>query len=257
MSHLAILRSPLLSEVAGVRHAFFGRRGGTSSGVYDSLNVGLGSKDDPSAVKANRARAAAALGVEADALLTAYQIHSARAVEADGPWSMRPEADAVVTTTANLACGALSADCAPILLADGQAGVVAAAHAGWRGALDGVVEAAVQLMQDKGAERSHIVAAVGPCIAQASYEVGMEFVERFTGQAPGSEIFFAPGRAADKRQFDLPGFVLHRLAQAGVQKAEWIGRDTCAEETLFFSNRRAVLRGEPDYGRLLSAITLT
>lgn len=256
MSHLAILRSPLLSEVADVRHAFFGRRGGTSSGVYDSLNVGLGSKDDPSAVKANRARAAAALGVEADALFTAYQIHSARAVEANGPWAARPEADAVVTTTANLACGALSADCAPILLADGQAGVVAAAHAGWRGALDGVVEAAVQLMQDKGAERSHIVAAVGPCIAQASYEVGMEFVERFTGQAPGSEIFFAPGRAADKRQFDLPGFVLHRLAQAGVQKAEWIGRDTCAEESLFFSNRRAVLRGEPDYGRLLSAITL-
>ncbi|HVY34225.1 MAG TPA: peptidoglycan editing factor PgeF [Caulobacteraceae bacterium] len=256
MSHLAILRSPLLAEVAGVRHAFFGRRGGASSGIYDSLNVGLGSKDDPAAVQANRARAAAALGVEADALLTAYQIHSARAVEADGPWESRPEADAVVTTAANLACGALSADCAPVLLADGRAGVVAAAHAGWRGALDGVVEAAVQLMQDKGAQRSNIVAAVGPCIAQASYEVGMEFVERFTGQAPGSETFFGQGRTADKRQFDLPGFVLHRLAQAGVQKAEWIGRDTCAEESMFFSNRRAVLRGEPDYGRLLSAITL-
>ena len=257
MSHLAILRSPLLAQVAGVRHAFFGRRGGASTGVYDSLNVGLGSKDDPQAVLANRARAAAALGVEPDSLLTAYQIHSARAVEADGPWETRPEADAVVTMTPGLACGDLSADCAPILLADGQARVVAAAHAGWRGALDGVVEATLQLMEAKGAQRDRVVAAVGPCIAQASYEVGLDFFERFTGQAPESVEFFAPGRTAEKRQFDLPGFVLRRLAKAGVGNAEWIGRDTCAEEALFFSNRRAVLRGEPDYGRLLSAITLT
>jgi YfiH family protein len=219
--------------------------------------MGLGSKDDPGAVIANRARAAAAMGVEPDALLTAYQIHSARAVQADGPWSERPEADAVVTTTPGVACGALSADCAPILLADGQAKVVAAAHAGWRGALGGVIEATLQLMEANGARRDRVVAAVGPCIAQASYEVGSDFLDRFSQTAPGSERFFAPGCAADKRQFDLPGFVLWRLAQAGVEQAEWIGRDTCADEVLFFSNRRAVLRGEPDYGRLLSAIRLT
>jgi len=257
MSHLAILRSPLLCEVAGARHAFFGRRGGSSTGVYDSLNVGLGSKDDPEAVRANRARAAAAMGVAPDALLTAYQVHSARAVSVDGPWSERPQADAVVTSTPYVACGALSADCAPILLADGEAKVVAAAHAGWRGALDGVVEATLAEMEARGARRDRVVAAVGPCIAQASYEVGVEFLERFVGQAPESAKFFALGRSPEKRQFDLPGFVLGRLAEAGVRQAEWIGRDTCAEEALFFSNRRAVLRGETDYGRLLSAIALT
>ena len=257
MSHLAILRSALLSEVAGVRHGFFSRRGGVSEGVYHSLNVGQGSKDDPEAVRVNRARAAAAMDVAPEALLTAYQIHSARAVAADGPWSARPEADAVVASAPGVACGALSADCAPVLLADGEARIVAAVHAGWKGALGGVVEAAVALMQDKGARRERLVAAVGPCIAQASYEVGLDFLERFVGEAPGSERFFAPSRAADRRQFDLPGFVLHRLAEAGVGRAEWIGRDTCAEEALFFSNRRAVLRGEPDYGRLLSAIALT
>ena len=256
MSHLAILRSARLSEVAGVRHGFFSRRGGVSRGVYDSLNVGLGSKDDPEAVRQNRARAAAALDVAPEALLTAYQIHSARAVAAEGPWDARPEADAVVAAAPGVACGALSADCAPILLADGEAKVVAAAHAGWRGALGGVVEATLALMEAKGARRERVVAAVGPCIAQASYEVGLEFQQRFAAEALGSERFFAPGRAPDKRQFDLPGFVLHRLAEAGVDQAEWIGRDTCAEEALFFSNRRAVLRGEADYGRLLSAITL-
>jgi YfiH family protein len=257
MSHLAILRSPLLDQVTGIRHAFFSRRGGASLGIYSSLNMGQGSKDDPQAVIANRARAAAAMGVEPEALLTAYQIHSARAVEAEGPWSERPEADAVVTTTPGVACGALSADCAPILLADGEAKVVAAAHAGWRGALGGVIEATLQMMETKGAKRANVVAAVGPCIAQASYEVGLDFLDRFTEQAPGSERFFAPGRTGEKRQFDLPGFVLSRLAEAGVQKAEWIGRDTCTEEALFFSNRRAVLHGEADYGRLLSAIVLT
>jgi YfiH family protein len=218
--------------------------------------MGLGSKDDPEAVRANRARAAAAMGVEPQALLTAYQIHSSRAVSVDRPWTERPEADAVVTGAPRIACCALSADCAPVLLADGAAKVVAAAHAGWRGALDGVIEAAIAAMEAQGARRDRIVAAVGPCIAQASYEVGLEFFERFLGQAPESERFFVPGRTPDKRQFDLPGFVLGRLAEAGTLNAEWIGHDTCAEEALFFSNRRAVLRGEPDYGRLLSAIAL-
>jgi YfiH family protein len=257
MSHLAILRSTLLGDVAGVRHGFFSRRGGVSQGIYESLNLGFGSKDALEAVTVNRDRAAAAMGVAPEALLTAYQVHSARAVIVDEPWEMRPEADAVVTSTAGIACGALSADCAPVLLADGAAGVIGAAHAGWRGALGGVIEAAVVAMETQGAQRGRIVAAVGPCIAQASYEVGLEFEARFLAQAEGSARFFAPGRSEEKKQFDLPGFVLDRLAQAGVDQAEWIGRDTVAEAGLFFSNRRAVLNGEGDYGRLLSAIALT
>jgi YfiH family protein len=251
------LQSPLLSQVAGVRHAFFTRQGGVSQGVYDSLNVGVGSRDDPEAVQENRARAAMAMGVEAQRLLTCYQIHSSIAVAASAPWAQRPEADAVVAAAPNLACAALSADCAPILLADGEARVVGAAHAGWKGALGGVLAAAVEAMVGQGARRERIVAAVGPCIAQASYEVGAEFRDRFAAEAAGSVRFFAAGRSPGKYQFDLPGFVLARLAESGVQTAEWIGRDTCAEEALFFSNRRGFLRGEADYGRLLSAIVLT
>jgi len=250
------LTSKLLDQVPGVRHAFFTRQGGVSTGVYDSLNVGVGSRDDPGAVQENRARAAAALGVELSHLLTCYQIHSDIAVTADAPFAQRPEADAVVATTRGLACGALAADCAPILLADGEARVVAAAHAGWKGALGGIVSATVEAMAAKGARRERIVAVVGPCIGQASYEVGEDFMDRFSLEAPGSERFFAPGRTPDKRQFDLPGFVLSRLAEAGIEHAEWIGRDTCAEESLFFSNRRGFLSGESDYGRLLSAIVL-
>lgn len=250
------LKSALLSQVEGVRHAFFTRQGGVSTGVYESLNVGVGSQDDPEAVQENRARAAAELGVDLPHLLTCYQIHSNVAVAADSPFAERPEADAVVTAAPGLACGVLSADCAPILLADGEARVVACAHAGWKGALGGVVKATVQAMEAKGARRARIIAAVGPCIAQASYEVGEAFMDRFSLEAPGSERFFAPGRAPNKRQFDLPGFVLHRLAEAGVERAEWTGQDTCADEMLFFSNRRSFLTGEADYGRLLSAIVL-
>lgn len=249
------LKSALL-DVPGVRHAFFTRQGGVSTGVYDSLNVGVGSRDDPEAVQENRARAAATLGVELSHLLTCYQIHSSVAVTADGPFAERPEADAVVAKAPGLACGALSADCAPILLADAEARVVASAHAGWKGALGGIVGATVDAMEAAGARRERIVAAIGPCIGQASYEVGEDFMDRFSLEAPGSERFFTAGRTPEKRQFDLPGFVLRRLAQAGVERAEWIGRDTCAEENLFFSNRRGFLRGEPDYGRLLSAIVL-
>jgi YfiH family protein len=249
------LKSALL-DLPGVRHGFFTRQGGVSTGVYDSLNVGVGSKDDPEAVQENRARAAAKLGVELSHLLTCYQIHSSIAVTTDRAFAERPEADAIVTATPGLACGALSADCAPILLADGEARVVASAHAGWKGALGGVVAAVVDAMVARGARRERIAAAIGPCIAQASYEVGEDFVDRFALEAPGSERFFAPGRAPGKRQFDLPGFVLQRLAEAGVRRAEWVGADTCADENLFFSNRRGFLKGEPDYGRLLSAIVL-
>jgi YfiH family protein len=250
------LKSALLDQVAGVRHAFFTRQGGVSAGVYDSLNVGVGSKDDAEAVQENRARAAAALGVELSHLLTCYQIHSSVAVTAGGPFAERPEADGVVTRTPGLACGALSADCAPILLADPEARVVAAAHAGWKGALTGVAEAAVTRMEALGARRARIRAAIGPCIAPASYEVGLEYVRRFTDADPAYARFFTPGAGDDKRQFDLPGFVLMRLRGAGIAACEWIGRDTCAEADLFFSNRRAFRLGEPDYGRLLSAIVL-
>jgi YfiH family protein len=250
------LQSPLLANLPGVRHAFFTRRGGASTGLYDSLNLGRGSKDDPAAVEVNRARAAEAFGVAPDWLLTAYQIHSNIAHVVETPWSAAPQGDAIVTRAKGLVLGALSADCAPILLADAEAGVVASAHAGWKGAIGGVVESVVEAMCGQGAARARITAAVGPCIAQASYEVGLDFLDRFEAEAPGSGQFFAAGASADKRQFDLPGFVLDRLRAAGVERRAWIGRDTCAEEADFFSNRRAVKRGEGDYGRLMSAIML-
>lgn len=253
MSDLPLLTSPLL-DLPGVRHAFFTRQGGVSQGIYASLNVGVGSNDDPAAVAENRRRCAARLGGE---LVTAYQVHSPTALVADGPWPAGPpQADAVVSATPGVICGALSADCAPILLADPEARVVAAAHAGWKGALTGVAEAAIARMETLGARRERIRAAVGPCIAPASYEVGLEYVARFTEADPAYARFFTAGETSDKRQFDLPGFVLARLRAAGIGACEWIGRDTCAEEDLFFSNRRAFKAGEPDYGRLLSAIVL-
>ena len=251
-----VLTSTRLRELKGVRHAFFTRQGGVSQGVYASLNVGVGSRDDPAAVRENRARTAAVFDAGPEALLTCYQIHSAVAVIADGPWAARPEADAVVTATPGLVCGALAADCAPVLMADPDARVVAAVHAGWRGALGGVIEAAIARMSALGAQPTRIVAAVGPCIGPRSYEVGLEFLETFRTEDPLADQYFQPGARPDKRLFDLPGFVLGRLAAAGVVQAEWTGRDTCTEDRLFFSNRRAVLRGEPDYGRLLSAIML-
>ena len=253
---IATVQSRLLAGAAGVRHGFFTRAGGVSRGVYESLNVGVGSKDDPQAIAENRARAAATFGLAPERLVTVYQIHSAVAVSVEAPFDERPQADATATATPGLMCGALSADCAPVLIADPEARVVAAAHAGWRGALGGVVQAAVTAMQAMGAEPARMVAAVGPCIGPASYEVGLDFLDAFAAASPDFERFFAPGVSAQKRMFDLPGFTLDRLAAAGVGAAEWVGRDTCAEEAEFFSNRRAVLRGEADYGRLLSAIML-
>ena len=251
------LKSPFLSEVSGVRHGFFTRQGGVSNGLYASLNVGRGSLDDPAAVAENRRRAAAWFDAAPEALNVCYQIHSAHALVSVGVWGdERPEGDAVVTATPGLICGTLAADCAPILLADPAARVVASAHAGWRGALTGIAEAAVAAMASLGADPARIVAAVGPCIGQASYEVGLEFFERFQADDPTSAAFFASGAAPDKRQFDLPGYVLARLRRAGVARCEWTGHDTCADEARFFSNRRAFKRGEADYGRLLSAISL-
>jgi YfiH family protein len=254
VSRLPVLTSPLL-DLPGVRHAFFTRQGGVSEGIYASLNVGAGSRDDPAAVHENRRRCAAHFGE--GVLVTAYQVHSATAVVADGPWpGDPPQADGVVTAATGVICGALAADCAPVLLADPEARVVAAAHAGWQGALNGVVEDAIARMETLGARRDRLRAVVGPCIAQASYEVGLEYLERFTARDAAYGAFFAPSAAPEKRQFDLPGFVLARLRAAGVGACQALGRDTCAEPDLFFSNRRAFKQGEPDYGRLLSAIVL-
>lgn len=254
---LAPLASPLLAALPGISHAFFTRQGGVSTGIYASLNVGRGSKDEADDVTENRRRAAAWFGAEPGSLLTCYQIHSATVLVADHPWgNERPQGDGVVTETPGLVCGALAADCAPVLLADPEARVVAAVHAGWRGALGGAVGSAVEAMVAQGATRAGITAAVGPCIGPRSYEVGEDFLREFVAKDAGFEAFFRPGVAADKRMFDLPSFVLSRLTAAGVERREWIGRDTYAEDALFFSNRRALHRGEGDYGRLLSAIAL-
>jgi hypothetical protein len=260
MTMIPTLHSPRLLKAPGVRHAFFTRRGGVSRGLYASLNVGRGSDDDPGDVEHNRRRVLEWFSPGLSALAFLYQTHSATAhvvrKYVEGLPAPR-EGDALATALPRMAVSVLTADCAPVLIADPLAGVVAAVHAGWRGALDGVVESAIAAMAGLGASPERMIAAVGPCIGPASYEVGLEFVDRFLAADPTNERFFKPGPPSGKRLFDLPAFVLHRLRGAGVDDAEWIGRDTCAEEEDFFSNRRAVLRGEPDYGRLMSAIMLT
>jgi purine-nucleoside/S-methyl-5'-thioadenosine phosphorylase / adenosine deaminase len=253
---VAVVQSSLLANAPGIRHAFFTRRGGVSKGIYSSLNVGVGSRDRPGAVEENRARCAAHFEVDLGHLLTCFQVHSATVMTADAPWFERPEADGVATAVPGLVCGALAADCAPVLIADPQARIVAAVHAGWKGALGGVVGEGMAAMVRLGADPARCVAAVGPCIGPESYEVGGEFRDRFDAEAAGSDRFFRPGPTAGKHMFDLPGFVLMRLEQAGVGEAEWIGADTVTGEADFFSNRRATLRQEPDYGRLLSAVML-
>lgn len=246
-----------LLDGSGVRHGFFTREGGVSTGLYGSLNVGVGSKDDPAAVAENRARVAGWFGRTADDLASCYQIHSAVARVAEAGWKgERPEGDATVTAAPGVICGVLTADCAPILLADAEAGVVGAAHAGWKGALGGIVHSTVSAMEALGARPDRMVAVVGPCIGLESYEVGADFQERFEHHDPGSARFFQPGVADDRRQFDLPGFVLWRLEQAGVGDAAWTGHDTRIDGARFFSNRRAHLDGEPDFGRMMSAISL-
>lgn len=258
MPDLVTLRSELLERAAGVRHAFFTRQGGISEGVYRSLNVGRGSKDDPAAVEENRRRVAAHLDLRPDRLVSAYQVHSATALAVEGPWpGAAPEGDALVTDRPELGLGALSADCAPVLMAAPGSGLAAAVHAGWRGALAGVVDAALDQMIARGARAQDVVAAIGPCIGPASYEVGLEFVAQFLAEAASNAAYFKAGATPDKRLFDLPGYVLGRLRRRGVEQAHWIGADTLADPDLFFSNRRAVLSGEPDYGRLSSVIVLT
>lgn len=244
-----------LPALDGVVHGFFGRRGGASSGIFAGLNCGAGSSDQAEAVAINRARAAAALGVAAEALATVHQVHSARAVIVSGPMALRPEADALVTAAPGVALAVMTADCAPVLFADRAAGVVGAAHAGWRGALDGILEATLAAMAALGARPERTVAAIGPTISQAAYEVGPEFRDRFLAADPAAPRFFAAGRG-DRLHFDLPGFALARLRAAGVGGAVWSGHCTYSDPARFFSFRRAQHAGEADYGRLISAIRL-
>ena len=242
----------------GLRHAFFTRRGGTGDGLYASLNCGFGSDDAPALVEANRARAMALLDLPAAALVTVHQIHSADVSIVERPWprSENPKADALVTDRPGVALGILTADCVPILFADTEAGVIGAAHSGWKGTRDGISAATVAAMERLGARRDRIHAAIGPAIQQASYEVGPEFPERFTIGDPTTERFFSPSTRPGHFMFDLPGLIETQLNALGLAAVERSHHDTAAEPELFFSYRRATLRGEPDYGRGLSAIAL-
>lgn len=247
-----------LNDFTRIRHGFFTREGGVSRGVYASLNCGPGSKDDPAAVAENRRRAMALLDLPPEALLTLYQAHTADVVVVSEPWApgQAPTADAMVTNRPGLALGILTADCAPVLLADGKAGIVAAAHAGWRGALGGVLDNTVKAMVELGAKTDNIVAAMGPCIGHRSYEVGPEFPAPFLAEDKVNLDYFAPSRREGHALFDLPGYISRRLSRLGVHEVTRVPADTCRDESRFFSYRRGTLRGEADYGRQLSAIVL-
>jgi YfiH family protein len=252
-----MLSSPLLSAIPGLRHAFFTRNGGVSDDIYASLNGGLGSNDDPAHVRENRRRMADAIGVVPERFLSVHQVHSPDALVATEPWQgpPRPKADAIVTRTEGLAIGITAADCGPILLVDPNARVIGAAHAGWKGALTGIIESTIDAMEKLGAERSRIVAAIGPMIRQASYEVGGEFVERFIEADADHAVFFIPSRRDGHAMFDLTGFIRMRLENAGVLMIDDLGVDTYSDER-FYSYRRSVHRKEPDYGRHVHAIVL-
>ena len=243
---------------AGLRHAFFTRRGGVSAPPYDSLNGGVGSRDDPAAVAENRSRMAAALGVEPGRLLVPYQVHSSEALPVAAPWAdgERPRVDGLATRMRGLALGVTGADCGIVLLADKEAGVVGAVHAGWKGALGGVLAATVGAMTRLGAAPARTTAVLGPTIGPASYEVGAEFVSRFTSAETSYAGFFTPSAREGHALFDLPGFIVHRLRGAGLGTVVNLGLDTYADEARFFSYRRTTHRAEPDYGRLVAAIAL-
>ena len=243
------------AELSPVSHGFFTRRGGASSGIFAGLNCGRGSSDQSEAVAINRARVAEAMDADHDALVGVRQVHSARAITVDGPLDPETEADAIVTATPGLVLSVLTADCQPVLFADPRAGVVGAAHAGWRGALDGVLDATVEAMEAAGARRADIVAVIGPTISQRNYEVGPEFLDTFLAEAPDNARFFANGQG-DRLQFDLPAYGLHRLRSAGVGHAEWTRHCTYDDAERFYSYRRSTHAREADYGRLLSAIRL-
>jgi len=253
------LSSASLSALPAIRHGFFTRQGGVSAGIYESLNCGVGSQDERASVAENRARVAAALGVDAGRLATPYQVHSPDAVIVDEVWlpGEGPKADAVVTRRPGIAVGVGTADCGPILFADAKAGVVGAAHAGWKGALTGVIEATLEAMERLGADRGDVVAALGPTISARAYEVGPEFRERFLDSAASNARFFVPSDRDAHFRFDLPAYIGERMEKAGVGRFENLGHCTYADPARFFSYRRTTHRGEPDYGRLLHAIALT
>ncbi|MFN3891382.1 MAG: peptidoglycan editing factor PgeF [Beijerinckiaceae bacterium] len=252
---LPVVRSRLL-EADGVTHAFFTREGGVSDGIYASLNGGAGSRDAPEAVAENKRRMAGALGIAPHNLLVPYQVHSADALAIDAPWSARPHCDGVATATRGLALGVTGADCGILLFCDPGARVIAAAHAGWKGALEGVLEATLEQMERLGASRPAICAVLGPTISKESYEVGPEFVARFHSADASNARFFRASRNEGKSMFDLPGYIGARLRAAGVGAFESLNLDTYADERRFYSYRRSVHRNEPDFGRLVAAIAL-
>ncbi|HEV2336972.1 MAG TPA: peptidoglycan editing factor PgeF [Stellaceae bacterium] len=250
-----------LSAIEGapdIRHAFFTRDGGVSEGIYAALNCGFGSRDDPAKVEQNRSIATAQLGLPAERLVTCHQVHGAATVTVERPWRREenPRADGMVTAVPGIALGVLAADCAPVLFADPGARVIGAAHGGWRGALAGVMEATVAAMAALGAVPSRVRAGIGPCIAQPSYEVGPDFAASFAAADRDSGGFFKPAPREGHSLFDLGGYIAHRLGRLGLAAIERAPHDTVAEGKLFFSYRRACLRGEPDYGRGLAAIAL-
>lgn len=249
--------SSLLAAIPGLRHAFFTREGGVSHGIYQGLNGGLGSRDDQVHVAENRRRMAERMGVVLENFVSVHQVHSPDVVVATGPWpgDARPHADAIVTCTEGVAIGVTAADCGPILFADAGARVIGAAHAGWKGALTGVLESTVDAMEKLGADRAGIVAAIGPLIRQHSYEVGSEFVERFLDADAENGVFFIPSDRDGHSMFDLAGFIRMRLENAGVLMIDDTGVDTYSDER-FYSYRRSVHRKEPDYGRHVHAIAL-
>ncbi|WOK37820.1 peptidoglycan editing factor PgeF [Sphingomonas sp. C3-2] len=253
MTQVDVTRARLLGAVP---HGFLGRRGGVSEGVLAGLNVGLGSEDEPAVVSENRRRAAEAV-LPGAALTTVYQVHSPDVVIADHAWpdADRPHADALVTNRPGLLLGIVTADCVPVLFADAAAGVVGAAHAGWKGAIAGVTDNSIAAMESLGADRSRIVAAIGPCIARASYEVSDAFVKTFDDADPANERFFTAGRAGH-HQFDIEAYVVARLAAAAITQVEALGLDTYADADRFYSYRRSCHRGEPGYGRQISLIGL-
>ena len=256
-ARIAPITSPALS-LPGMRHAFFTRQGGVSAGLYEGLNIGVGSRDDRAAVLENRARAAQHLGAAADKLATPYQVHGADAVpvlEAWGP-GLGPKADAVVTDRPGIAVGVGTADCGPVLFADAEARVVAAAHAGWKGALAGILESTLDAMERLGAARTRIAAVLGPTISADAYEVGPEFVERLVAAEPQNADLFTASERDGHAFFDLPAYILSRLRRAGIAEARAMNLCTYGDEARFYSYRRATHRGEPDYGRLLSAIVV-
>jgi len=241
--------------LAPARHGFFTRRGGASSGVFAGLNCGTGSSDQSDMVAINRTRVAEAMSVAGDHLISVHQIHSTDVISFSKPKAKKPKADAMVTATPGLALSVLSADCQPVLFFDPNARVIGAAHAGWRGALDGVLEATLDAMERLGAQRATTTAVIGPSISQAAYEVGPEFLDEFLADDPENSRFFANG-IKDRMQFDLPGFGLHRLRQAGIGHAEWTRHCTYSDADRFYSYRRSVHSKQADYGRLIAAITL-